>query len=195
MNQKVIFFCIAIFALSCSSKSRVFDYDYQDIVEIYAVTSYISDQKKIMTLLSDKYNLINFKNQIHYRKKLQSIGKDSNNWNQFIKDSVNFYINLDKEYLINHYSLEGYEKKFDKFNDNNIVDPQGSNIANYWKVYYLKDKLPNKFMMVKEKYENNKPILKVYYTESRTKIKEIHSNGNKKTIYFDFDRKIIEKNT
>ncbi|MDH4129183.1 MAG: hypothetical protein OEV44_10540 [Spirochaetota bacterium] len=184
-NLSLIVFLICICQFAFPNK-----FSYKEAIEIYAVTKHVNDVDYIESLINDKYNITKIENQIKYHKSLESIPVDE--WNKFLKDAINYFLTIKRKYKIEFYNNDkGYNEKLNEFNDNFIINPSKDNVKVYWKVFFYEYRLPLRFIAIKERYDNGKLALKVYYNESRYIIKEIiYSSKGEEIYYYESNKKI-----
>ncbi len=173
--------------VTCSVYEEV---NESNFLEIFVLSTYTLDPG---VYLGNKYNTLNPDVMKKYDQILKNKSKTIEIWNQFTKKAINYYIGTKKNLLVNHYQVhkEAYDSKKNLFNDNYIVDFKKKPIPNYWKVSYLRSRLPNKYIIVKELYKNNKLLFRVYYSELRMKLKEeSFAKEKKRSTYYNLNKKI-----
>jgi hypothetical protein len=170
-KQSYSWLILIFFLIGCGGNSDQDSYIYEDTVEIYAVIQYFNDLNVARELLQDKFDVSDYKNQVTFYYSLKNIPPEK--WSQFIKDTIDFFIKLDKKTEIRYYDPKGYDESLNQFNDNNLVENPAS-LPKYWKVYYIASRLPVKYMVLRELCEKGQISLRVFYDENRFKIKEEH---------------------
>lgn len=179
------------FMLSCSYSSDKSVYSYKETVELYATIQFMVRSEQFKTIL-DKYNMLKYENQIKYGARSLSKINSPAKWKKFLQDSINFFITLEKKYVVKYYQPRGYEKKYNTFNDNYLVDLKKTLSQTYWKVSYSATKWPQRFVLIKELYTNGKLTQQAFYDELRYKLKEEYfdTKGSTKTTYYHSNIKI-----
>ncbi len=165
------------------------EYSYSEIVEIFAISTYLKDKQEIQGFIDAKYDLIDYKNQKRYNNALNDKIKTKEKWNSFLKDTIEYFIELNREYTIKYYTQEGYNKRLNLFNDNYTFDIKKKKPIKYWKVYFLIKKEYKPIPLIQEQYINNKLFLKVYYDENLKKVKEeyhLRYPKSNKVLYYSY---------
>ncbi len=196
LNPKNLIFLILIVLWACNSSNSESDqYSYDEMVEIYSVSDHLSDQEEIRSRLTGPLDLEDKRNQFKYGRSFQPLTQSRLKWNQFIKDTVEFYIHLQKEgknTMTKLYKIQAYEKNSNRFNDNDLIDPKNPP-PNYWKVVFIPLKHSGRVVFSRERYNNNRMTLKVYYNmKNRFKVKEerLVDDGPMNVTYFYSNKKL-----
>ena len=189
--RKITLISLLIFSLGCSGDDNN-KYTYKEMIEIFAVTQYLTDVDYVNSIISDKFNFIDTDNQIKYNKSFDPIMKTEKKWNHFIKDTIEYFIKMDKKLTIKYYHPRGYERGLNLFNDNFLIDPKKQKPPKYWKVFLSTERLPRRYILIKELYVNNKLKKKFYYDENRFRLKEVQILPQKKEVSYFFSNRRIK---
>ena len=187
MKFKISFRLVLLFIQShlfifCHSNTDQEIYSYKELLEIYSITQYFGNHDQIFELIIKKYDFMDTKNQIKYDQSLNFIlnsKKPQEKWNLFIKDSIDYYINMIKNFKVKYYQNKAYNVNLNQFNHNFSLEKNNiTNYPSYWKVYYYSfsenSALDNKqTIFIQEFYQNNQIISRKYYDQNLNyKIKE-----------------------
>ncbi len=197
LNPKNLIFLILMVSWACNgSNSEGDQYSYDEMVEIYSVSDHLSDQEEIRSRLTGPLDLESKRNQFKYGRSLRPLNQSRSKWNQFIKDTVEFYIHMQKtgkNTMTKLYKIKAYEKNSNRFNDNDLLESQKNLPPNYWKVVFIRLKRSGRVVFCRERYNNNRMTLRVYYNmKNRFKVREerLMDYGTLNTTYFDSNKKL-----
>ncbi len=200
INPKNLIFLILMLLWACnSSNSQGDQYSYDEMVEIYAVSHHLSNQEEIRSRLKGPLDIESQRYQVKYGRSFKSLAHSRKRWNQFIKHTVEFYIQMQKEgknTVTKYYKIKAYEANSNRFNENDLIDLKGNPLPpNYWKVVFIQLKHSGRVVFSRERYSNNRMTLRVYYNmRNRFKVKEERlMSGSMQVTYFYFNKKLKEE--
>ncbi len=197
MSQKLLVILLIGLVIFLSCKKKTDDksiFPYQTTVQVYAITSYFTTEKKIKKFLDKTVDITSIGNQEKYNRSLKNIFGARKKSNAFIVHSIDYFISLKKNLITKYYSAKAYEEKYNRFNDNFLIDIKKSSLPNeYWKVTYFLRKQGPLIIYIIEKWINKKQLFKVYFDERGYRIKIInHLQNNESKIEYLESNNLIQ---
>lgn len=180
----IIFFTLILLLYSCSSFKT--EYEYEELVEIYAtIKHYSSWDFKYRLPIIESYGLDERYNQIQYQQALLNFRHDFYRWRQFNRDAVTYYIEnfIDqiKDPIIKYYQTTEFREGWTTFSESTEIEPTMTIATNkYYMVYYYQIENQSEAVIDRvyrvEYYENQFLKYRAFHDQRLRAIKKIFFN-------------------